>query len=47
MQGIVYPDLTLVHPLIGIAIGVATAVLAALYPAWRAVRMQIAEALRS
>ncbi len=47
MQGIVYPDLTLAHPLIGIAIGVATAVLAALYPAWRAVRMKIAEALRS
>lgn len=47
MQGIVYPDLTLDHPLIGLATGVVTAVLAAIYPAWRAVRLQIAEALRS
>jgi putative ABC transport system permease protein len=43
----IYPHLTVQHPLIGLAVGVLTAVLASLYPAWRAVRLQPAEALRA
>lgn len=47
MQGIIYPQWDLSQLLLAVALGVATAVLASLYPARRAVRMQPADALRS
>lgn len=46
-QGMVYPDWKAIHTFSGIVIGMITAVAATIYPAWRAVRMSPAEALRS
>ncbi len=46
-QGNIYPDWQLSYALIAAAAGVMTAGLAALYPAWRAIRKTPAEALRA
>jgi len=46
-QGNIYPDWQLSYALIAGAAGVMTAALAALYPAWRAIRKTPAEALRA
>ncbi len=45
-QGMVYPDWSLSYAVIGMALGVFAAGVAALYPALRAVKMAPAEALR-
>jgi len=45
-QGTIYPDWRLVYTVSSAVIGVFTAGVAAIYPAWRAVRMTPAEALR-
>jgi putative ABC transport system permease protein len=46
-QGVLYPDWKLSYAITAGLVGVATAAIAALYPAWRAVRLAPAEALRS
>ena len=46
IQGVVYPDWKVVYTLWSAGLGMLTAVLATLYPAWRAVRKTPAEALR-
>lgn len=46
-QGNIYPDWQLSYALIAGAAGVMTAALAAVYPAWRAIRKTPAEALRA
>ena len=45
-QGVIYPDWKLHYVLLSGMLGIMTSGLAALYPAWRAVRMSPAEALR-
>jgi len=45
-QGVIYPDWKLHYVLLSGMLGLMTSGLAALYPAWRAVRMTPAEALR-
>ena len=47
IMGIVYPDWQVSYALLGGLLGMAAAELATLYPAWRAVRLTPAEALRS
>jgi len=47
IEGVLYPDWQLSYTVIGMVLGLVVAGLAALYPAWRAVRMEPAEALRS
>lgn len=46
IQGILYPDWSLAWVAIAIFLGVASAVVATVYPAWRAVRKTPAEAIR-
>jgi putative ABC transport system permease protein len=46
-QGIFYPDWQLRFVIAAAAIGMVAAVIAALYPAWRAARLTPAEALRA
>jgi len=46
-QGVLYPNWKPMYPLWAIVAGVVVAGIAALYPAWRAIRLAPAEALRS
>lgn len=46
-QAIIYPDWKIAYTLFGAVMGMITAAAATLYPAWRAVRLSPAEALRA
>ncbi|MGE0556295.1 MAG: ABC transporter permease, partial [Gemmatimonadales bacterium] len=46
-QGVIHPVWSWWHSMLGVVVGVATAALATLYPAWRLRRLRPAEALRS
>jgi putative ABC transport system permease protein len=46
-QGTIYPDWRPLYTVSSALVGIVTAGLAAIYPAWRAVRMTPAEALRT
>jgi ABC-type lipoprotein release transport system permease subunit len=46
-QQVLYPDWKLLFTVYGAVVGMVTAALATLYPAWRAIRLTPAEALRT